>query len=142
MAELNRRETTDDMAALLDALPPEIGAAVRALPNVSDVIEIVMDLGRRPEARFGAGGESVLLDREISEDDLGHVVTSIGDFGDDNRAGIERTLHRISAIRNRSGKVVGLTCRVGRAVFAAARECQRQRGPQHRAENRKRQRQM
>jgi stage III sporulation protein SpoIIIAA len=117
VAELNRRETTDDMAALLEALPPEIGDAVRALPNVADVIEIVMDLGRRPEARFGAGGESVLLDREITDDDLRHVVTSIGDFGDDNRAGIERTLHRISAIRNRSGKVVGLTCRVGRAVF-------------------------
>jgi stage III sporulation protein SpoIIIAA len=117
VAESNRRETTDDTAALLEALPLEIGTAIRALPNVSDVIEIVMDLGRRPEARFGAGGESVLLDREISEDDLQHVVTSIGDFGDDNRAGIERTLHRISAIRNRSGKVVGLTCRVGRAVF-------------------------
>jgi len=117
VAESTRRETTDDTAALLEALPPEIAAAVRALPNLSDVIEIVMDLGRRPEARFGAGGESVLLDREISEDDLQHVVTSIGDFGDDNRAGIERTLHRISAIRNRKGKVVGLTCRVGRAVF-------------------------
>ena len=117
MAESNRRETTDDMAALLEALPPEIGDAVRALPNVLDVIEIVMDLGRRPEARFGAGGESVLLEREITDDDLQHVVTSIGDFGDDNRAGIERTLHRISAIRNRKGKVVGLTCRVGRAVF-------------------------
>ncbi len=117
MAESNRRETTDDMAALLEALPLEIAAAVRALPEVSDVIEIVMDLGRRPEARFGAGGESVLLDREITEEDLQHVVTSIGDFGDDNRAGIERTLHRISAIRNRKGKVVGLTCRVGRAVF-------------------------
>ena len=117
MAESNRRETTDDMAALLEALPTEIGDAVRALPNVLDVIEIILDLGRRPEARFGAGGESVLLEREITEDDLQHVVTSIGDFGDDNRAGIERTLHRISAIRNRKGKVVGLTCRVGRAVF-------------------------
>jgi stage III sporulation protein SpoIIIAA len=44
-------------------------------------------------------------------------VDHIGLFGDDNRAGIERTLHRISAIRNRSGKVVGLTCRIGRAVY-------------------------
>ena len=118
MAGSNRRETTDDMAALLEALPPEIGSAIRALPNVSDVIEIVMDLGRRPEARFGAGGEKrAARPRRSAEDDLQHVVTSIGDFGDDNRAGIERTLHRISAIRNRSGKVVGLTCRVGRAVF-------------------------
>ena len=117
MADAHRRETTDDMDALLEALPPEIGEAIRALPNLTDVIEVVMDLGRRPEARFGAGGESVLLDREISEDDLQHVVVHVGSFGDDNRAGIERTLHRISAIRNRSGKVVGLTCRIGRAVF-------------------------
>ncbi len=117
MAELHRRETTDDMDALLEALPPEIGEAIRALPNALDVIEVVMDLGRRPEARFGAGGESVLLEREIGEDDLQHVVVHVGSFGDDNRAGIERTLHRISAIRNRSGKVVGLTCRIGRAVF-------------------------
>ena len=76
-----------------------------------------MDLGRRPEARFGGGGEEVLLEREISPEDIQYVVDHVGSFGDDNRAGIERTLHRISAIRNRSGKVVGLTCRVGRAVF-------------------------
>ncbi|MET0773510.1 MAG: AAA family ATPase, partial [Candidatus Limnocylindrales bacterium] len=111
------RATTDDMEALLAALPPEIGAAIRALPQASDVIEVVMDLGRRPEARYGAGGESELLEREITEADLEYVVIHVGSFGDDNRAGIERTLHRISAIRNRSGKVVGLTCRIGRAVF-------------------------
>ena len=75
-----------------------------------------MDLGRRPEARFTTGEED-LLDREVTEADIDYVIEHIGDFGDDNRAGIERTLHRISAIRNRSGKVVGLTCRVGRAVF-------------------------
>ncbi|MBX3029997.1 MAG: AAA family ATPase [Chloroflexi bacterium] len=117
MADVTMRETTDDMAALLLALPEEIGDAIRALPNASDVIEVVMDLGRLPEARFGAGGESVLLDREITEADIEHVVIHVGSFGEDNRAGIERTLHRISAIRNRSGKIVGLTCRIGRAVF-------------------------
>jgi stage III sporulation protein SpoIIIAA len=111
------RATTDDMEALLAALPPEIGDAIRALPDASDVIEVVMDLGRRPEARYGAGGETELLEREITEADIEHVVVHVGSFGDDNRAGIERTLHRISAIRNRSGKVVGLTCRIGRAVF-------------------------
>jgi stage III sporulation protein SpoIIIAA len=105
------------MEALLAALPPEIGAAIRVLPEAPDVIEVVMDLGRRPEARYGAGGEAVLLEREITEADLEYVVVHVGSFGDDNRAGIERTLHRISAIRNRSGKVVGLTCRIGRAVF-------------------------
>lgn len=117
MADVTMHETTDDMAALLAALPPEIADAIRALPNASDVIEVVMDLGRQPEARFGAGGESVLLDREITEADLEQVVIHVGSFGEDNRAGIERTLHRISAIRNRSGKIVGLTCRIGRAVF-------------------------
>jgi stage III sporulation protein SpoIIIAA len=80
------------------------------------VIEVVMDLGRRPEARF-PDAEVTLLEREIVEADLGFVVEHIGTFGDDNRAGIERTLHRISAIRNRNGKIVGLTCRIGRAVY-------------------------
>ncbi len=75
-----------------------------------------MDLGRRPEARF-PDSEVALLDREINEADIAFVVEHIGTFGDDNRAGIERTLHRISAIRNRNGKIVGLTCRIGRAVY-------------------------
>jgi stage III sporulation protein SpoIIIAA len=115
--DVNGRDTADDMDALLVALPPEIGDRIRALPNAMDVIEVVMDLGRRPEARFGAGGEEVLLEREIDESDIQYVVDHVGSFGEDNRAGIERTLHRISAIRNRSGKIVGLTCRIGRAVF-------------------------
>ena len=75
-----------------------------------------MDLGRRPEARF-PDSEVMLLEREITDADIAFVVEHIGTFGDDNRAGIERTLHRISAIRNRSGKIVGLTCRIGRAVY-------------------------
>ena len=108
---------SDDLDALLDALPPGIGQRMRALSQVGDVIEVVMDLGRRPEARFGGGGEEVLLDREISAEDIQYVVDHVGSFGEDNRAGIERTLHRISAIRNRNRKIVGLTCRVGRAVF-------------------------
>ena len=117
MSDTERREITDDLDALLEALPPEIQERLRALPRESEVIEVVMDLGRRPEARFGGGGEEVLLDREIDEGDIQYVIDHIGSFGDDNRAGIERTLHRISAIRNRSGKTVGLTARIGRAVF-------------------------
>src|SRR3954451_9949099 len=113
---LPHRETIDDLDALLAALPPEIVAAVRSLPEVEGIIEVVMDLGRRPEARF-PDSEVTLLDREVNETDLAYVVEHIGSFGDDNRAGIERTLHRISAIRNRSGKIVGLTCRIGRAVY-------------------------
>jgi stage III sporulation protein SpoIIIAA len=108
---------SDDLEALLDALPPEIGERIRSLPQVDSVIEVVMDLGRRPEARFGGGGEEVLLDRETLPEDIQYVVDHVGSFGEDNRAGIERTLHRISAIRNRNRKIVGLTCRVGRAVF-------------------------
>jgi stage III sporulation protein SpoIIIAA len=109
-------ETTDDLDDLLESLPPEIVERVRALGSRADLLEIVLDLGRHPEARF-THGEAVLLEREVTEADIGFVVDHIGAFGDDNRAGIERTLHRISAIRNRAGKVVGLTCRIGRAVF-------------------------
>jgi len=111
-----RRESIDDLDALLAALPKEIVDAVHALPEKEALIEVVLDLGRRPEARF-PDSEVTLLDREIDETDIAHVVEHIGTFGDDNRAGIERTLHRISAIRNRSGKIVGLTCRIGRAVY-------------------------
>ncbi len=90
--------------------------AVQELTDPTQLIEVVMDLGRSPEARF-VDGEVTLLDREITESDIEYVVDHIGTFGDDNRAGIERTLHRISAIRNRTGKIVGLTCRIGRAVY-------------------------
>src|SRR5512141_1033580 len=111
-----QRESIDDLDALLASLPPEIVAAVHALPDRLSLIEVVMDLGRRPEARY-PNSEVALLDREVSEADIAWVVEHIGSFGDDNRAGIERTLHRISAIRNRNGKIVGLTCRIGRAVY-------------------------
>src|SRR6187431_3477143 len=100
----------------MEALPPEIVSRLSGLANRTDLLEVVMDLGRRPEARFTTGEED-LLDREVTDADIAYVIDHIGVFGDDNRAGIERTLHRISAIRNRSGKVVGLTCRIGRAVF-------------------------
>ena len=112
----DHRESIDNLDALLEALPREIVEAVHALPEKEALIEVVLDLGRRPEARF-PDSEVMLLDREISEVDIAHVVEHIGSFGDDNRAGIERTLHRISAIRNRNGKIVGLTCRIGRAVY-------------------------
>jgi stage III sporulation protein SpoIIIAA len=111
-----QRETTDDLEALLVALPEEFVQAIHALRDRESLIEVVLDLGRRPEARY-PDSEVTLLDREVTERDIQHVVEHIGTFGDDNRAGIERTLHRISAIRNRNGKIVGLTLRVGRAVF-------------------------
>ena len=116
MPTVARRETTDDLDDLMATLPPDICERLRGFANRADLLEVVMDLGRRPEARFTHGDE-VLVDREVTEADITHVTDHIGVFGDDNRAGIERTLHRISAIRNRAGKVVGLTCRIGRAVF-------------------------
>ncbi|HYI23067.1 MAG TPA: AAA family ATPase, partial [Candidatus Limnocylindrales bacterium] len=117
MNEQPNNTAAPDIEGVLVALPPEIATKLRALPADRDLIEVVMDLGRPPEARFGAGGEEVLLDREVTEEDIQYVIDHIGSFGEDNRAGIERTLHRISAIRNRSGKIVGLTARIGRAVF-------------------------
>ncbi|HEX6542361.1 MAG TPA: AAA family ATPase [Ktedonobacterales bacterium] len=107
--------TIDDLNALFDVLPPNLRATLAALKDKEQILEIVMDLGRLPEARF-PGREVVLSNDPITAEDLAYVVDHIGQFGGDNRAGIERTLHRISAIRNRRGTVVGLTCRVGRAV--------------------------
>ena len=106
---------TDDLEALLVTLPPAIHDAVNRLDNRSELLEIVMDLGRLPEGRFPEG-EVILSTQPVTYAELEYVVERIGEFGDDNRAGIERTLHRISALRNRKGKVVGLTCRIGRAV--------------------------
>jgi stage III sporulation protein SpoIIIAA len=109
---------TDDLEALLATLPPGIHDAVNRLENRSELLEIVMDLGRFAEGRFPEG-EVILSTQPVTNADLEYVVERIGEFGDDNRAGIERTLHRISALRNRKGKVVGLTCRIGRAVLGS-----------------------
>ncbi len=111
-----REEFVDDAEALLRVLPPHIYQGLRRSERVSDVLEIVMDLGREPEARF-SDAELVLSNRPVSFEDIEYVISRIGAFGEDNRAGIERTLHRISAIRNRAGLIVGLTLRVGRAIF-------------------------
>ena len=113
---VKEKQITDDLEALLEALPPHLQEPLRLRPDAKDLLEVVMDLGRKPEARFPTG-EVHLCDSEVSEEDLNYVAQRIGSFGDDNRAGIERTLHRISALRNRKGKIVGLTCRVGRAVY-------------------------
>src|SRR3954453_10372395 len=107
---------TDDLDQLLEVLPPHICDPLLALPERRELLEVVMDLGREPEARL-PGREVLLSTHLVREEDIEFVVQRIGAFGDDNRAGIERTLHRISAIRNREGRVVGITCRVGRAVF-------------------------
>jgi len=107
---------TDDLDALLDILPPRIRQPLRQQKDISELLEVVLDLGRPPEARFPQR-EVVLNPKEVDQPDIDYVASHVSSFGDDNRAGIERTLHRISAIRNRKGRIVGLTCRVGRAVF-------------------------
>lgn len=107
---------TDDLDRLLEVLPPAVQMVLAAPEARDQLLEVVLDLGRVPEARYP--GRAVALGAEpMTRLDLALVVERLGAFGGDNRAGIERTLHRISAIRNRSGEVVGLTCRVGRAVF-------------------------
>lgn len=111
---------TDDLDTLLDVLPTRICEKIRARTNNYALLEIVMDLGRLPEARY-PHEEVILSDEEVTDEDIDYVVSRIGEFTSDNRAGIERTLHRISCIRNRKGRIVGLTCRVGRAVFGTIR---------------------
>lgn len=105
-----------DLGTIIEKLPLDICEALASRSDTGELLEVVLDLGREPQARF-LNENVVLLNREIIQNDLQHVIQRIGAFGVDNRAGIERTLHRISAIRNRSNSVVGLTVRVGRAVY-------------------------
>jgi stage III sporulation protein SpoIIIAA len=113
---MTKRQITDDLDALLAVMPQDIRDAVNANNQSADLLEIILDLGRVPTSRL-VNGEVVLLEREVTQEDIDHVVERLGDFDEDNRAGIERSLHRISGIRNRRGAVVGLTLRVGRAVY-------------------------
>ena len=107
---------TDDLQKLLDILPQDLRQVLENHPQRDSLVEVVLDLGRRPEARFPKGAE-YLSETPVTQAQIDDCIQRVGNFGGDNRAGIEQTLHRISAIRNRSGKVIGLTCRVGRAVF-------------------------
>ncbi len=107
---------TDNLDALLNVLPPAVSQSLVVLDRSDELLEIILDLGRVPTARY-LDGEQVLSQAEVTHSDIDYVVERIGTFDADNRAGMERTLHRISAIRNRRGNIVGLTCRVGRAVY-------------------------
>ena len=111
-----RKQVTDNLDQLLDILPPRIKTSLELCGGLEQLVEIVMDLGRLPEARY-FDSTKYLTDDPITKEDLALCVKQVGEFGGDNRAGIERTLHRISAIRNRKGEIIGLTCRVGRAVY-------------------------
>ncbi|HEY8322254.1 MAG TPA: R3H domain-containing nucleic acid-binding protein [Candidatus Baltobacteraceae bacterium] len=105
-----------ELSQLLDIFPLPIRQALVRLPNFESIIEVVLDLGRPPEARF-ENDFVYLSDVPVTHEDIAHVSSRISTFGPDNRAGIEQTLHRVSAIRNRTGKIIGLTCRIGRAVY-------------------------
>ncbi|MBD2502426.1 R3H domain-containing nucleic acid-binding protein [Anabaena azotica] len=107
---------TDDLQKLLDILPQDLRQVLENHPQRDSLVEVVLDLGRRPEARFPKGAE-YLSETPVTQAQIDDCIQRVGNFGGDNRAGIEQTLHRISAIRNRNGKIIGLTCRVGRAVF-------------------------
>lgn len=113
---MEQKKITDDLHALIGVLPSHIADALQKLNDSDNILEVILDLGRVPTARF-VEREVVLDKKEIGRDEIDYVVERIGEFDADNRAGLERTLHRISAIRNRRGHIVGLTCRVGRAVY-------------------------
>lgn len=111
-----RIQVTDNLEELLDILPPFLKERVSSMEGLEDLIEIVVDLGREPEARFPNRG--VLLSSEpVTIEDINYIVSKVGSFDGNNRAGIPKTLHRISCIRNRKGNIIGLTLRVGRAVY-------------------------
>ena len=122
-------EERRELELLTAALPARVAAALSSQPaqglrgredaSQGGLLEVVLDLGRVPTARY-PDREVVLDEHEVTEQDIEHVVAAVSEFGDDNRAGIPRTLHRISAIRNRRGRIVGLTCRVGRSVSGSA----------------------
>jgi stage III sporulation protein SpoIIIAA len=111
-----KMNVNDDLEKLIENLPFFLQEHLNQHANKDKLIEIVLDLGRRPEARFVTGTE-YLSQKIISWQDIDYMTKRISKFSNENRAGIERTLHRISCIRNRQFLINGLTCRVGRAVF-------------------------
>ncbi len=109
-------KVSDALKSLLAVLPDRIKDKIYSSLDFSDMIEVILDLGKMPEIRFQTK-VFYLQDDIVTIEDIDHVISNLGSFTADNRAGIARTLHRISAIRNRTGKIIGLTCRVGRAAY-------------------------
>jgi stage III sporulation protein SpoIIIAA len=116
MSDVFRKQVTDNLDLLLAILPTDIRKSLETFGQLEQLVEVVMDLGRPPEARYFEKTH-YLSDRPITQAEIDECVERVGEFSGDNRAGIERTLHRISAMRNRKGMIIGLTCRVGRAVY-------------------------
>jgi len=116
MTDSPTMQVLDDLNQLLAIFPERVRYPLETHPQRSKLVEVVLDIGRWPEARF-ANAVEYLDEAPVTRAELHYCTGRVGKFTGDNRAGIEQTLHRISAIRNRSGEVIGLTCRVGRAVF-------------------------
>jgi len=114
----HRMQVTDNLDKLLTIFPDAIRSPLdEHLQEGSDnLIEVVLDLGRLPEARF-RDDVTYIREQPVTKEEIQYCIERVGMFSSDNRAGIERTLHRISAIRNRTGDIIGLTCRIGRAIF-------------------------
>ncbi len=117
---VTQKVVVDDLESLLQVLPRRVRRWLQDLEPLDGLLEIILDLGRPPQARF-FDREEALGQQDTTEDDINSVVSQLSPFGGDNRAGIERTLHRIAGMRNRNGKVIGLTLRVGRAVFGTSK---------------------
>ncbi|KAL0903621.1 hypothetical protein M5K25_028013 [Dendrobium thyrsiflorum] len=109
----------DELELFLDLVPPRMKRGLACHGEVRELIEVVMDLGRKPIARFPSG-DWIVSDEPVKLVDLRHAIGKVGDFSVDNRSGVDHSLHRISAIRNRKKDIIGLTCRVGRAVSGSA----------------------
>jgi stage III sporulation protein AA len=114
--DANERE----LQQLLDQLPERIARGVRAAarPRSDQLYDIVLDLGRRPTARFD-NGEVELAGGEVTADELAAVAQGRR-FSTDNRAGVDGALHRISRIVDRTGALTGVTIRVGRSITGRA----------------------
>lgn len=111
-----KESTTHEAENLLALLPPEFQLDNHV--NRADLMEVVLDIGRRPfawvngERHFlGTHNDGLVVSRQHLDD----IVRPLH-FGADNRAGINGSLHRISAVRNRDDDIVGLTLRVGRYI--------------------------
>ncbi|XP_050250027.1 protein SEEDLING PLASTID DEVELOPMENT 1-like [Quercus robur] len=110
---------SSELEMFLELLPQRMRGELFQHEEIGELIEVVMDLGRQPLARFPSG-DWVISEQPVKHEDLKHAISKVGDFSDDNRSGINNSLHRISAIRNRKMQIIGLTCRVGRAVSGSA----------------------
>ena len=116
---IQSEDNTQEVDLLIDLLPARISDMMKQ-HGYRGLIEIVLDLGRPPIARYQNYGEMSISDIEVTQQEIDQTVAQLSEFGEDNRAGIPRTLHRVSAIRNRRERIVGLTCRGGRSVSGSA----------------------